>query len=85
MTKERLNAINKLERIIEGKKINEEQKQMLTEGTTRGEIEEAIKNTANGTSPGIDSIPYELYKMIMEKEKKKEEGVGGGNTTCSCE
>ena len=75
MTEERIAKIKELENTIEGKTIDEEQKTMLNEKTSRIEIEEAIKKTANGTSPGTDGIPYELYKKIKEREEKKKEGV----------
>ena len=70
MDKERRDAIEKLEKIIEGRTIKETQKKDLASRTTRYEIEEAIKSAANGTSPGIDGIPYELYKELIKKEKK---------------
>jgi len=73
MTESRKKAITELEKIIDGKTIEEDQKAMLKEKTTRIEIEEAIKNTANGTSPGIDGIPYELYKEIIKIESKKDD------------
>lgn len=77
MTEDRKEAIVELEAIIEGKCITNEQKQRLIKKTSRDEVEEAIKSTATGTSPGIDGIPYELYKEIIkiEKKKKKEERV----------
>ena len=75
MTEDRKEAIVELEAIIEG--ITDEQRQWLVKKTSRDEVEEAIKSTATGTSPGIDGIPYELYKEIIkiEKRKKKEESV----------
>ena len=75
MTENRKKAIKKLAKIVKEKKISKEQKSMLKQKTSREEIEIALKNTANGTSPGIDGIPYELYKEIIKKEKKKESGV----------
>ena len=71
MNERRKEAIKKLKKIIEGKSVNEEQREKLASSTTREEIEEAIKNTANGTSPGVDGIPYELYKELIKREKKK--------------
>ena len=75
MTDERRKAISELEKIIEGKTINGDQVEMLNKKTSRGEIEDAIKSAANGTSPGTDGIPYEMYKEIIKNEKKKENGV----------
>ena len=75
MTQERLRAIEKITSIVKNKKIDSDQVEMLKRGTSREEIERAIKNTANGTSPGVDGIPYELYKTIIKREEKKEGGV----------
>ena len=44
-------AIDKMESLIEGKTINNAQKLMLAKKTTKLEIETALRNTANGTSP----------------------------------
>ena len=54
-----------MESLLEGKTINNAQKLMLVKKTTKSEIETALKNTANGASPGIDGIPYELCKEII--------------------
>ena len=73
MTEQRREAIKELEKIIKEKKITNGQQTMLAELTTRDEIERAIKDTANGTSPGVDGIPYELYKELIKREEKKDE------------
>jgi hypothetical protein len=75
MTMERENAIEKLKE-TSTKKLEDEDKKKLEKKTTKEEISEAIKKAPNGTSPGIDGIPYELYKkMIKRKEENKKEEV----------
>ena len=68
-SQERQEAIEKMKESIKGK-IPEEICNELKEKTTRREIEAALEKTSNGTSPGIDGIPYELYKLLMEENKK---------------
>ena len=73
MDENRKVAIEKMESLIEGKTINNAQKLMLAQKTSKLEIETALRNTANGTSPGIDGIPYELYKEIVKKDSKEKD------------
>jgi hypothetical protein len=72
MTGERKRAIKKLGKIIQGKAISEEQKEKLSTMTMREEVSEALKNTENGSSPGSDGIPYELYKELVKEREKND-------------
>ena len=75
MTEERIRAIQKLEKIMEEKMISEEQSEMLRNKMSRKKVEEAIRSAASRTSPGVDGIPYELYKEIIKKERIKDKGI----------
>ena len=65
MDEERRNAIEKLEKIIEGRTIKETQKKDLASLMTRCEIEEAVKSAANGISPGIDGVMLFLFIVLI--------------------
>ena len=58
-----------LERITN--EITNEQNNKLTKQIEITEIKEAIQNTENGKSPGIDGIPIEFYKEFTETIKKE--------------
>lgn len=53
---------------------NLQKKAMITDKRRKAikEIKKVI--TKNGTSPGIDGIPYEFYKMIVEKYESEKDG-----------
>ncbi|KAJ3735975.1 hypothetical protein DFJ43DRAFT_990563 [Lentinula guzmanii] len=53
--------------------LNEEQQRSLAENFDLVRIREAVKLTKNHSAPGLDGIPYELWKTIICQcdEKKK--------------
>jgi len=73
MNQDRTTAIEKMANAVQKDKITVELKQELETETSREEIKEAIQKTANGTSPGIDGIPYELYKELIKTHENAEE------------
>jgi exonuclease III len=72
MTSERKEAIQEMVDITD-KELTDNQKEMLEATTTQGEIEDAISLSSNGTTPGIDGIPYEFYKSWKSPETEEEE------------
>jgi len=72
MTEERKEAIQEMLDITD-KTLTESQKEMLEASTTQGEIEDVISIVSNGTTPGIDGIPYEFYKSWKSPETEEEE------------
>ena len=72
MTKERLEAINIMKKTSETKTTPEE-KETLKNKTSYEEIRMSLKKAPNGSSPGIDGIPYEFYKDKMTEHEKNEE------------
>lgn len=72
MTEERKEAIQKMLNITD-KTLIEDQKEMLEANTTQGEIEDAISIVSNGTTPGIDGIPYKSWKSLETEEEEKTE------------
>ena len=46
--------------------ISEEAKTKLVKELTFEELENIVKNTPNGKSPGLDGLPYELYKSLWD-------------------
>ena len=72
MTEERQEAINEMIDITD-KVLYDNQKDMLSAKTTQGEIEDALAAAPNGTTPGIDGIPYEFYKSWKTPETEEEE------------
>ncbi len=41
------------------------QRDMLEAPFTLEELSEAVKQAANGLSPGLDGLPYEFYKAML--------------------
>ena len=72
MTQERKEAISKLKETIKAKTSTQE-KEYLKKKTSYNEIKESIKRAPNGSSPGIDGIPYEFYKQLMKENEKDNE------------
>ena len=52
------------------KKINENQINFLEQEITVSELSNAIKFMNNGSSPGLDGIPTEFYKVFWDVVKK---------------
>ncbi|PPQ78110.1 hypothetical protein CVT24_006387 [Panaeolus cyanescens] len=52
--------------------LDHDQKEMLERGIGAEEVIEALKQAANGSSPGADGITYEFYKKWAEKPKTGE-------------
>ena len=55
---------------IEIPKVSEEMKINLNTDISENELCNAIKNTANGKSPGLDGLPIEFYKVFWVDIKK---------------
>ena len=71
MNEDREQAISQMENILT-RELKPNQKQMLAERITEKQIKEALKATSNGTTPGIDGIPYEFYKSWRVPENDDE-------------
>jgi hypothetical protein len=46
-------------------RLSDQQRDMLEAPFTYGELAEAVRQAANGRSPGLDGLPYELYKVVL--------------------
>lgn len=69
MTEERERAIEALEEITEDR-LDKEQIKALKKETTKENILAALKKAKNGTSPGLDGIPYKYYKKVNARLDK---------------
>jgi ribonuclease HI len=71
MDESREQAIRKMTDQIE-KTLTNEQKNMMAEMTTIEDLEEALKQTKNGKSPGEDGLTYEFYKSWPRPRNEEE-------------
>ncbi|KAL1751054.1 Endonuclease/exonuclease/phosphatase, partial [Schizophyllum commune] len=57
-------------------RLSEEQREELAHMPTRDELEEALKFSKNGSAPGLDGIPYEMWKVLNDRfiEDSRHEG-----------
>ena len=46
--------------------LNEDSKAKIVEELTYDELEDIVKHLPNGKSPGLDGLPYELYKSMWD-------------------
>jgi hypothetical protein len=72
ITEERKEAINEMLEVTD-KVLTDNQKEMLEAKTTQDEIEDALSIAPNGTTPGIDGIPYKFYKSWKTPETEEEQ------------
>lgn len=70
-TQVRENAVNEIKN-LELPKLSEEGKELLEKSLTEEDIEQALKLSNNGKSPGNDGIPYEFWKAFPKPETDKE-------------
>lgn len=73
LTPERKRAIERLLKKIDVK-FTEEDIAVLEENVTTDLIEEALRDSSNGTAPGKDGIPFEFYKHFHDRAAKSEGG-----------
>ncbi|KAI5824634.1 hypothetical protein K523DRAFT_221703, partial [Schizophyllum commune Tattone D] len=58
------------------KRLSEEQSEELAHMPTREELEDALKFSKSGSAPGLDGIPYEMWKVLNDRfiEDSRHEG-----------
>lgn len=69
-SEERVTATQRILRKTE-RRVNAEDRQILSKDINKEEIEQALKEAKNGSAPGKDGIPYELYKRYMKSNQKR--------------
>ncbi|KAJ3991447.1 Endonuclease/exonuclease/phosphatase [Lentinula boryana] len=73
-SRERTSAIEKTLDVIENR-VSPEQQEMLAQEFSPAKIREAVRLTKNHSAPGLDGIPYELWKtMIRQCDEDKKAG-----------
>ena len=68
---EREEAIQEMENLVD-KKLTQDQIDMFEEFTSEDDIEDALRNTKNGKSPGTDGLTYEFYKSWPRPQNDEE-------------
>jgi predicted protein tyrosine phosphatase len=65
-------ATNKISKRIKASPTDSE-KETIGQKISEADIKEAIKLSKNSKAPGLDGMPYELYKLLQPKENKTKE------------
>lgn len=59
-------------------KLDSDEKKILAKDINQLEVNMALASASNGKSPGLDGIPYELWKILHQRHNNLKKGGGEG-------